>query len=250
MMRYVDAHCHVDQYPDPRAEVGACESAQTYTIAVTNLPREFVRTERLCVGRSFVRAAAGLHPELVARFPGAVEELLPLLARTKYVGEIGLDYTQASPNDRESQRKVLARVVATCEQLGGRVLTVHTRRAAEDALELLCDATKSSIILHWFSGSMKVLARAVEAGCFFSVNPAMARSTSGRKILEAIPGDRILTESDGPFVKHGGRELHPFEVRDALGEIARIRGSTVEEFRSIVLQNFRRAVSLGGAEDR
>lgn len=248
-MRYVDAHCHLDQYPDPKAEAGACEAEQTYTIAVTNLPSDFARTQRYAGGREFVRAAAGLHPELVARFPRAVNELLPLLQQTKYVGEIGLDYTQATPEHRALQKEVFAQVVTECERLGGRVLTVHSRRAAQDVLEIVRSAKRSTVILHWFSGTTKILSQAAEAGCFFSVNPAMARSASGQSILKAIPSDRILTESDGPFVKFRGRALHPFEMRDALGEIARVRGSTMAEFRSMVIQNFRRAVSLGDEQE-
>jgi TatD DNase family protein len=248
-MRYVDAHCHLDQYPDPKAEAGACVEAQTYTIAVTNLPSDFARTQRYVADREFVRAAAGLHPELVARFPLAIHDLLPLLQQTKYVGEIGLDYTQATPEQRILQKDVLARVMAECERLGGRVLTVHSRRAAQDVLEIVRSAKRSTVILHWFSGTTKILGQAAEAGCFFSVNPAMARSASGQSILKAIPSDRILTESDGPFVKFRGRALHPFEMRDALEEIARVRGSTTSELRSMVLQNFRRAVSLGDGRE-
>jgi TatD DNase family protein len=243
-MRYVDAHCHLDQYPDPNADAGACEAAETYTIAVTNLPRDFAKTREYVRERQFVRVGAGLHPELVARFPNAINELLPLLRQTKYVGEVGLDYSRATPEQRRLQRDVFAAIVAECEQLGGRVLTIHSRRAAQDALDIVHTATKSTVILHWFSGSMKILERAAEAGCYFSVNVAMTRSASGRTIVQAIPPDRILTESDGPFVQHRGRPLHPFEIRDVIGEIAAVRNESRGQLAAAVLQNFRRAVSL------
>jgi len=244
-MRHIDAHCHLDLYPDPQAEASACDSSQTYTIAVTNLPSSFATSERIAAGRGFVRAAAGLHPELVAQHPLALEELLPLISRTKYVGEVGLDYVKAAPSERQAQRRVLERIVEHCEELGGRVISVHTRRAADDAIELVTGAARSKVILHWFSGSARAAARAVAAGCLFSVNPAMTRSSTGRKIIAGIPDDRLLTETDGPFVKHEGREVHAFQVASFLPAIARVRGQATEAVGSMILDNFRRAVTIG-----
>lgn len=242
-MRYVDAHCHLDQYPEPSAEVGACVATQTYTLAVTNVPWDFERTLKIVRDGTFVRVAAGLHPELVARFPSAIDELLPLLAQTKYVGEVGLDYSRATRETRALQRRVFARIVEECERLGGRVLSVHSRRAAGDVVESLAGLNKSTIILHWYSGTTKILHQAVAAGCYFSVNPAMARSASGRAIIRTIPHDRILTESDGPSVKLHDRPMRPFQMADAIGEIAAIRGESRETFAARVLRNFRTALT-------
>jgi TatD DNase family protein len=244
-MRYVDAHCHLDHYPDPKTVAAVCEESQTYTIAVTNLPSAFSNTERVADGLAFVRAAAGLHPELVRRFPSAVDQLLTVIERAKYVGEVGLDYSQTSVEDRQLQRRVFERVIEHCELLGGRVITVHSRRAAEDVVDLVGAATRSTIILHWFSGSAKAVSRAVDARCFFSVNPGMTRSASGRNIIAAIPDDRVLTETDGPFLRHAGRAVHPFEVANFLPAIAKLRDQTPQELGTIVLKNFRRAVMLG-----
>src|SRR5436305_9328100 len=141
-MRYVDAHCHLDHYPDPTAVANGCEASGTYTIAVTNLPNAFANTEDITRSLVFVRAAVGLHPELVREYPDAVDHLLTVLERTKYVGEVGLDYTQASVKDRQLQRRVFERTLERCESLGGRVITVHSRRAAEDVIDLARAATR------------------------------------------------------------------------------------------------------------
>ena len=243
-MRFVDAHCHLDRYPDPKVVADACEEAQTYTIAVTNLPVAFAATDREARGRKFVRAAAGLHPELVSQHPDAIEHLLPLMARTGYVGEVGLDYTQADAPSRQLQRRVFERVLAHCESLGGKVITVHSRRAADDVVDVVQSVERSTIILHWFSGSQKAARRAIDAGCFFSVNPAMTRSASGRAIIAMIPDHRLLTETDGPFVKHAGRVAHPFEMSSFLPAIAKARGTTTSAVQAIILRNFRDAVRL------
>jgi len=243
-MRFVDAHCHLDQYPDPKAVVGACEEAQTYTIGVTNLPSAFAATDSQAHGRAFVRAAAGLHPVLVSQHPNAIEELLHLIPRTKYIGEVGLDYTQADAAAKQLQRRVFARVLEHCELLGGRVITVHSRRAADDVVDLVRSVKQSTILLHWFSGSQKAAHRAIDAGCFFSVNPAMTRSASGRAIIAMIPDNLLLTETDGPFVRHAGRVVHPFEMSSFLPAIATVRGTTASELNTIIIRSFRDAVTL------
>lgn len=244
-MRFVDAHCHIDQYPDPKAVAAAAEASQTYTIAVSNLPSALAIVERIAAGRKFVRAAAGLHPELVAQHPRAVDDLLVLLERTKYVGEIGLDYTRASTADRLLQRDVLARVIERCESLGGRILTLHSRRAADDVIDAVRGVTRSTVILHWFSGSLKCLNRAIAQRCFFSVNPGMARSISGRAVIAAIPDDLLLTETDGPFVQYEGRAVYPADVASFISALAKLRDCTPQELRALVMQNFRRAVMIG-----
>lgn len=200
--------------------------------------------QRHADGREFIRAAAGLHPELVARFPNAIRDLLPLLPKAKYVGEVGLDYSNATAAERGMQRDVLSRIVEECERLGGRVLTVHSRRAAGDVVDIISAVRKSTIILHWFSGTVRILERAVDAGCFFSVNPAMTRSASGRTIIRTIPEDRILTESDGPFVQLQGSPMYPFQMAHAITEMAASRDASPGDFASTILRNFRRAVAL------
>jgi TatD DNase family protein len=59
--------------------------------------------------------------------------------------------------------------------------------------------------LHWYSGPGKYIDRALTAGMLFSINPAMLRSRTGARVLEAVPQDRILIETDGPYVKLGNR---------------------------------------------
>ncbi len=243
-MAFVDAHCHLDLYQDPAAVATSAETSKTYTIAVTNSPTVFARTARLAEGKQYVRPAAGLHPELVCSRKADIEPLLSLLSRVKYVGEIGLDYSRATSEEREVQRSTLDRIVARCEDLGGRVLSIHSRRAAADAVAITGAARRCKIILHWFSGSLAVARSGIAAGCFFSVNPAMLRSASGSRLLSEIPDDRLLTESDGPFVRNGARPFEPAAMSELVETLARVRGVDAKELGRRIVQNFARAVDV------
>lgn len=96
-MRMVDAHCHLDLYPDYAAILAEIERDGVYTIAVTNAPSVFRRCVEIARRPRFVRVALGLHPELAAARERELDLLPDLLATTRYVGEVGLDYVTQDP---------------------------------------------------------------------------------------------------------------------------------------------------------
>ena len=213
----IDFHCHLDLFPDPQAVLEGIDARGTYVLAVTTTPKAWRGTKNLVGSRKRVRVALGLHPELVAQRHQELPLLCGLLPEARYVGEIGIDGSPPHKDSLDLQKTVFDRILTECATLGGRVMTIHSRGAASavlDALERRPDAGVP--ILHWFSGSMKELTRAVEIGCWFSVGPAMLRSRKGRELASAMPIDRILTETDAPFARDGEYPLMPWQAYDAL----------------------------------
>lgn len=93
MFPLVDSHCHIDLYPSPADVVSGAESNKVYTIAVTNTPSVYSHTARLVENSKFVRPALGLHPQLVHLKKHELSLFRDLLKDTRYVGEVGLDYS-------------------------------------------------------------------------------------------------------------------------------------------------------------
>jgi len=209
----LDAHCHLDLYRDFGDVLASIEAERIATIAVTNAPSVYRKCVELTADNRFVRVAAGLHPQLVAERAHELPLLLELIKETTYIGEVGLDFTAADAANRVVQRRVFEQILAACAVAGDRVLSVHSRRAAADVVEMIGDRFRGNVILHWFSGPVGILTKAVAAGLFFSVNPAMVVSEQGRKLIGKLPRERILTESDGPFVEVSGRPAEPADVR-------------------------------------
>ena len=81
-----------------------------------------------------------------------------------------------------------------------KVLSIHSRSASKKVVDML-DGFDGIVILHWYSGSVTDLRRAISQGCYLSINHQMLQSTNGRNIINNIPVDRILLESDAPFTK-------------------------------------------------
>ena len=236
----VDAHCHVDLFADPRKLVLEIERLGIHTIAVTNAPSVFFATERLCAGLRFAHAALGLHPELVVSRAHEFGMMRDLFQRTRYVGEIGLDYTTPDASAKAKQRAVLAEILSICAEAGDKILTVHSRRAANDVVSAIGDRFRCRVVLHWFSGSMRALELAVSYGFYFSVGPAMLASGTGRALVVGMPRNRVLTETDGPFVKVAGVPAAPNSIPHVLRALASLWQLDYQETVAIVASNFRK----------
>src|SRR5688572_27935197 len=211
-IRLIDTHCHVDLYPDYAALIEETEAARIYTIAVTNTPSVFRHCLALTEGKQFIRTALGLHPQLVRERHSELALMSDLLRQTKYIGEVGLDFVTQDDEERALQQRVFSKILEECADVGNKVLTIHSRRAATEVVDMIGNSYPGKIVLHWYSGSTSLLEKAISYGFYFSINTSMISSVKGREIIKQIPRDRLLTESDGPFVKASGRPARPSDV--------------------------------------
>ena len=216
----LDTHFHLDLSADPAATVRQIDAARVYTVAVTNTPSVFPATEKLVRRSKYVRAALGFHPELAVERVTELALFRRYLDQTRYVGEVGLDYVTSIERDRRTQRRVFEEVIALCRAAGRKVLTIHSRRAAADVVEVVGADFPGAWILHWYSGSRTVLSRAINMGAYISVNSAMADSDKSESLVRAIPPDRVLIESDGPFISIDGRPATPMALSGVVGRLA------------------------------
>lgn len=239
----IDVHCHLDAYPDPMQAAFDLDRAKILTVAVTASPSAFEQAYPHVRGLKSIRLAVGLHPLLG---PEHVQQRVLLsrsLGLTSYVGEVGLDFSQEGQPTQglqvESFRHVLDLVHAT-----PKVVSVHSRRAETAVLDLLEEYGVSPVIFHWYSGSLLNLERLLRLGHFCSVNPAMVRSARGQRIVERLPPERVLTETDGPYISVRGHPLRPGQVGDVLTFLANSWGIKSQEAEQRVWNNLHAHVTL------
>ena len=235
----IDFHCHLDLYPDPGRVARICNEHGLDILSVTTTPSAWHGTHALARGR--IKTALGLHPQLAHERKtelGLFDEILP---HTHYVGEIGLDGASEFRVHWRNQLTVFNHVLDSCARAGGRIMSIHSRRASKAVLDTLETHTGAGIaILHWFSGSFQDLERAIAMKCWFSVGPAMLRSHKGRMLVARMPCERILTESDGPFAQIDRRSILPWEVDSAVAVLADLWSSNTVEVQKILDDNLRR----------
>lgn len=233
---YIDSHCHVDRYPSPPDVLAEAATERILIVAVTELPSQFQRLALRLGRRPLVRLALGVHP-LRAREAGPAELTLfnRLLDETDYVGEIGLDGSRQGRDSLPAQRTVFDHLLGQ-PRMRQKVLTVHSRGAEAEVIERLATAGVTAA-LHWYSGALKHIDEALDAGLWFSVNPAMTRSASGQRILSSLPKNRVITETDGPWTKTGGRTCRPADVPTLVENLAARWGEDIAEARQRVHDN-------------
>jgi TatD DNase family protein len=237
----IDFHCHLDLYPDPVAVVAECRTRNMYVLSVTTTPAAWAGTYALAAGSSRIRTALGLHPQLVAQRKSELPLLLSLISDTRYIGEIGLDGSRDFAGSLGDQIDVFDAVLQGCADAGGRILSIHSKGAAKMVLDALSQRPAAGTpILHWFSGTERELLHAIDLGCWFSIGPAMLKSQKGLRLVERMPRDRILTESDGPFASVQGRSALPWDVGEAEGSLAKVWALSNEATQQALLANLRR----------
>jgi len=234
----IDFHCHLDLYPEPERVARACGERGLYVLSVTTTPSAWHGTSALAQHRT--RTALGLHPQLAHERKTELALFDELLPRSPYVGEIGLDGAPEFRAHWKDQLAVFHHVLAACAQAGGRIMSIHSRRASKGVLDCLEVHPGAGIpVLHWFSGSPRDLDHAVKLGCWFSVGPAMLNSEKGRSLAVRMPCERVLTESDGPFAQIEGRAVLPWEVDRAVAVLADLWARDRRETQKILNNNLR-----------
>jgi TatD DNase family protein len=252
----IDSHCHLD-FPDFADELDAVvERARAAGIArlVTISTRVARHAEVLAIAERFadVYCSVGTHPHYAGEEPDVTAvELVALTRHPKVVaiGEAGLDYhydRSPRPAQEHSFRTHIAAARAT-----GLPLVIHTRDADADTARILEEETGQGAfpaVLHCFTGGRELAQRAIALGLFISFTGILTFKASSelRAIAAELPADRILVETDAPYLAPGklrGKRNEPAYVVETAKVLAESRGVSFDEIARTTSENFFRLFS-------
>ena len=222
----VDFHCHLDLYPDHLGAINHREQEEVFTLAVTTTPKAFPRNKELTQSTRHVHAALGLHPQLISERAHEISLWLDYWTSTRYVGEVGLDAGPRFYNSFDNQKAIFEKILIACSDAGEKILSVHSVRASRivlDMIEARLSVRQGRVVLHCFTGSASDARRAIDLGCFFSINNKMLESERMRKLIELLPTDRLLTVTDGLFTELAPASV-PADVSLARDNLATLLG--------------------------
>lgn len=249
---FIDSHCHLN-YPGlaDRQEAVLERARAAGVSAMLNISTRFSEWEAV-IGvaerEPDVFAAVGVHPHEADLHPDLTSETLVERARHPRVvgiGESGLDF-HYDRSDRDRQRASFRAHIAAARESGLPII-VHTRDAEGDTHAILAEEMgKGSFqgLLHCFTGSRNLAEQALELGLSISLSGIVTFKNARdlQEIAKAIPLDRLLIETDAPFlapVPHRGRTCEPAFVADTARFLAELRGESLDEFAGATSANFR-----------
>ncbi len=258
--KLVDSHCHLDfadfadELPDVITRAHDAGVARMVTIC-TRL-RLLPQVQTIAEAHDSVFFAAGTHPMSVADEPMAsVDELIALTAHPKMVGigETGLDYHYTS--DSAEVQKTSLRIHIQAARETGLPLIIHARAADDDMARILTDEYRNgaySCVMHCFCSSAELAKAALDLGFYLSMSgiAAFPKSHELREIFAAAPRDRILVETDSPYLApppFRGRRNEPAYTAHTAAKGAEAFGMSLDDFAVLTTANFDRLFAKAAA---
>jgi TatD DNase family protein len=247
----VDSHCHLD-FPDFASELHdvvarARAAGIGRIVTISTRVRRFEQVRAVAERFPEVYASIGTHPHNAhEELDVTVEDLLRIAEHPKVVaiGEAGLDYHyDNSPPDAQAAG---LRVHIAAARLSGLPLVIHARQADEDMAAILGDETESGAfpaVLHCFSSSRELAKTGIELGHYVSFSGILTfgSAKSLRDIAAELPSDRILVETDAPYLApapHRGKRNEPAYVTRTAAVLAEVRGVSEQEIAELTTTNF------------
>ena len=205
MVGLIDSHFHLDMYKNYDEIFQYLETEKQYTLCMTNSPGIFWSCRDLFQNSKYVKFALGFHPLNSELTTKDFKDFKKLLQYTNYVGEIGLDFTHKKGIEKNKQIMFFDEIMDICSKKN-KIMSVHIRSADEEALYIINKYKPKRCILHWYTGSDILQKQFIELGCYFSVNANMLQRM---EVVNAIPEDKFLIESDGPYSEIDGKKYTP-----------------------------------------
>jgi TatD DNase family protein len=245
----IDTHAHLDACAEPADElIARAQAADVQRIVSVGSGLVSCReTLELARGNDGVFAALGIHPhQAVDPEAGTVDELRELLddPRAVAVGETGLDfYRDYAPHDR--QVELFERQLELAADLG-KAVVVHTRSASDETAAAL-ETFRGTVVLHCFS-SPDLLPVALERGYYlsFAGNVTYPKADDLREAARAVPRDRLLAETDCPYLSPQPRRARPNEPANVIHTVAALAEARDEPVAELVEQLDANAVAAFG----
>ena len=250
-MKLIDSHCHLNYEGLAERQGEVLDNARNRGVAgflnISTRQKEWSEVIAAAERNADVWATVGVHPHEADAHPDLGAAALvdaSKHAKVIAIGECGLDYYY-DKSDRGAQRERFQAHIEAARETG-LPLVIHTRDAEEDTAEMLSEAVKEggvAGVLHCFTGSADLARKALDLGFYISLSGIVTFKNAAdlQETAKIIPEDRLLVETDAPFlapVPNRGKTCEPAFVADTAAFVASLRGETIESVADSTTANF------------
>jgi TatD DNase family protein len=249
---YVDSHCHLemDAYDEDRKTVieKSIQEGLQYMLTVGTEEKHFNTVIEIIDTYPAVYGALGVHPHNSNEYTSVVADTIRLHAKHPKItgyGEIGLDFFK-NYAPREAQIKAFRNQLELADELHLPII-VHSRNAKEETLNILKELYRNGNggVIHCYSYDLDYAKKFLDMGFYISIPGTITYKNNEEltKVVEYIPDDRILAETDAPFLTphpHRGKRNVPHFVKLTIEKIAQIKRKDIEKLSSAMCDNFQK----------
>lgn len=242
----IDSHTHLDRYMYRRSGknldsiLQEIEEHEILTISNSLDVTSYKTNCKIAKKSKYVIPCFGIHPLNAQKYINKINLIEKLIRKSDIVGEIGLDYFSVKDECKCAvQKKMFGLFLSKTKD---KLVSVHTKGAEKDVLRLLREYGNRKVIIHSFSGELDILDKMITEGYYFSITPEVRFSKHIKQIVDRIPLEKTLTETDNPGgpASYIGVNGTPVLIKIVVEEIARIKGKNIRQIERIVEDNFTR----------
>lgn len=250
----VDSHCHLNfldltDFNHDMAHVlsqAKANDVQHFLCVCVELS-DYPQLEKLAADFPDISISVGVHPNSEMEIPVSSHMLCDLAANPACIaiGETGLDYYRTLTEEAQELQRQRFREHIKAALKTSKPLIIHTRQAAEDTIALMAEENAQQVggVMHCFAESLDIAQQALDLNFYISFSGIVTfkNATSLQDVARKIPLDRILIETDSPYlapVPYRGKQNHPALVQYVAKAIADLRGMNYDEIAKITTQNF------------
>ncbi|MBT3416610.1 TatD family hydrolase [Candidatus Woesearchaeota archaeon] len=236
----VDVHTHLDLLEKEKDLDKVLKNSEKVKVIITNGTGPESNRRVLEISKKYekVKPALGLYPDkAISLTDEEIEDEIRFIKSKKPVaiGEVGLDNYRIE--NLERQKKVLIKFIKLSKELDVPII-IHSRKAEEETLNILEKNDAKKVIMHCFSGNKELTERAVSLGYYFTIPCTITRNKTFRKLSKRIPLNRLLTETDAPYLSSRDEANEPAFIEDSIKKIAELKQLNEEELEKIIFMNY------------
>lgn len=238
---YIDSHTHLDFFED-NIEIAINEINKNKIITLANSMdvESYMKNKEYSKKSKYIKPCFGIHPWKASQFKGSLKELIPYIEESELIGEIGLDYVWVEDTSTYDRQREIFNFILKESVKRNKIVNLHTKGAESDIYSELKKYSYSKAIIHWYSGDMDTLDKLISLGCYFTISVDVGYSDITNKVLDKIPLDKLLVETDGPTALEwvNGEYGYPRIIKDVVKSVAEYKNVSNEKLINIIYKNY------------
>jgi len=239
---YFDTHCHLSIFNDISSTISKAKiNSVSYILAVSMYYADNWNVLNLAKQYPEVIPALGIHPIDVPNLSNIEEQLetidnLILANEVGTIGEIGLDRYFVKEKVYWEKQETILRHFLDFAVRNNLVVNLHGKYAEKGLFDILARYNLKFVVIHWFAGSPELIKEGISRGYYFSITPEVIYGDRMQRLVNLVPINHLLSESDGPVKYKGDRPFigEPALMKDVIQEIAHIKQQEIEEVEQIL----------------